>query len=464
MDPKIAAGFNILGNALMPDPRALATAEVMRSQMLQNQAQTGKLTAETDALKRTAENLALLQDILSTGRASAGDIISRGVGAGLTTNPAQIPQFALGTIGTQGLTNLDDPDAFSKALLATGTVAGQAQTPVGFGQDQARQAAEAAAKDLTEQRGQNIESTDRRYDTDVDRATDLDVAGLDADTKLEIADITRSTSLLMNARDNARAKLVAAQDRAQRTNDNRETLAAQAELSELDRQAKALQDRLTRIQLTQSQRLQRDADLEEVRIQQEGAGARSTYTTDTDRQTKLDVAASQAASAAEVARIREGGGAGDVPDISPEAYRNFRGNVADALKNIDPDSVIYAPNGKDIEKVKGLNEDDWLALSKAAFQLYPKNDPQRTKFVTDVLKNKHGRWRFNKKVFDAYTMGEGDEEEPNPAVTGDTGIGTALTPEIPDTSTPAPYKDIEGVEIWPLNGVWVRADGTPAKE
>ena len=178
MDPRISAGFSILGNALMPDPSRLAQAEVYRSQMLENQANTGKLTAETEAIRRTAEQLALLQDLLANRDSTAADIISRGVGAGIATDPSQIPRFALGAESMQDF-NINDPVSFANALVGTGQVAGMAQTPLGFSQDQTRQAAQAAATDVTAQRGQDLVHAASVYGTDVDARTQLERQRLD---------------------------------------------------------------------------------------------------------------------------------------------------------------------------------------------------------------------------------------------------------------------------------------------
>lgn len=462
MDPRIASGFSILGNALMPDPARLAQAEVLRSQMLQNQAQTGKLTAETETIRRTAEQLALLQDLLANPASTSNDIISRGVGAGITTNPANIPQLYLGAESVEGL-DINDPESFSKALLGTGTVASQAATPSGFTSDQARQEREAVAKDITTQRGQDITSTDTRYNTDVDAQTALDTQAMKDQNDLEIADITRSTQLLTNARDRATQTLIAAKDRASKTGDNRETLAAEKVLDDLDREADALKARLDRAAAVNKEFLDRQSSMAEVLTQQEGAGARAESTANIGAQNDIDVANIQAKSAAEVARIREGGGAGGgVPKISPAAYRDFQGNVARSLAIKDASSVDMA-NGK----VRGISEDDWLALANAAFQLYPNSDPERIKFVNDVLKLKNGKWRFNKKVFNALTIGA-DEEEPTTAVTGDTGVEAtaAATPEMGTGAVEQTGKAVDAdgksVPIYLENGVWYyQSDNTP---
>jgi hypothetical protein len=138
MDPKIAAGFSILGNALFPDPARLAQAALTRSAIAENDAQTRKITLEGDKLSTAAQNLVAFQSILKNNEAGLSDILSSGIGATDTygTDPMKVLQLALGTLASRGV-DVNNPESLSRALLGAGTVNSWADTPSGFGASEA---------------------------------------------------------------------------------------------------------------------------------------------------------------------------------------------------------------------------------------------------------------------------------------------------------------------------------------
>ena len=439
MDPKIAAGFSILGNALMPDPGKMAQAEVYRSQMLENQANARKLGLEGDALQRAAENLARLQDVLSNPGSTARDIIVPGIAADITTNPTDIPKFAL---ASEGLENLDfnDPASVSRALLTTGTVASQAATPQGFASDQARQVQANEADNQTAMRNADIAAATDRRNADVAATTDLAVQDKRGAVETEIADAQRRLTELMKTRELANQRLINAKDIEARTGDATARLKAEAIIADLDRQANIEDQNADR--LAEDARKVLDIAGAEKRTVLETAGELDVA--ELGAETDLGIADKNAAARIESARIAAGGGGG-APKISQEAYEDFQQSTAKVLGRRQPGSF-------DTEnmKVTGLNRSEWMELGLAAFEMYPDNAPARVDFVLGMLKFKNGKWRIDRKAMNAFAPpGEEDGTE-------------AEAPADATTAPPPAY--LNGREIVFEDGAWHYSDdGTPVE-
>lgn len=451
MDPKIAAGFSLLGQTLMPDPGKLAQAEVYRSQMLENQANARKLGLEGDALANAAEQLGRLQDLLANRDASPEDILSRAVGANITNDPSQLPKFVLGGQALEGL-DVNDPESLSRAALGTGQVASWASTPTGFGEDQARQEREAVAKDLTARQGNQLTYDASIYDTDVDAGTDIAREGMENETDLKIAQKQRQLDSLKAIREDLTKRWQIATESGDR-----------AERLRVESQWEILKGQITTA-------VAEADDLTQVKIaEMNNAGEMAQTVANADAAYNRTVYSSDAAAAATryAADARNRGGANE-PTISRSAALKFQRDIKDKMARI-LDPTIDLKDSANVDaflKGKGsITLPDLNDLTQLAFTLHPKDNIAAFETAMSLIRrDENGRFYIDNRAWDALVLpGEEDAAAGEDATDADDAtMAPALVPE--DTGagmvTPPPGGWPEGDRKQAPNGNWVVFDGT----
>jgi hypothetical protein len=156
---------SIFGGA---SPEDQARANLILSQIRENEAQTGKTSYETEQLKNRDNALVTLGDLLANDEGELGQRMRRAYGQAVLSGEdlSKFPEF-FGGYGFQ--TGAVQPGSSVGDAFMLGAGKNYADTAAGFGADQARQERDSQRDDATTRRGQDITSADTRLG---DRMTD----------------------------------------------------------------------------------------------------------------------------------------------------------------------------------------------------------------------------------------------------------------------------------------------------